>query len=540
MKKKLFSLVLVFVLCLGLAVPVSAEKVTSVVWLDENLEPSGPIGVSDGMMGVCKKGTYQCGFIDQTGKLVIPLIYEEIWRFSDGLAEVSMTNEHGETKSGFVDKTGKMVIPAKYEIVGEFSEGIAPVSNGEYWEYIDKTGKTAIPMQFDFARSFYNGIAFVEKDGCEGIIDKTGKFIFPLEYSSISGVSDDNLFTCRKDGQWWIMDTEGTISISLGTKYSSVTGFNNEVGLAHVTIGYIPNPLTYGWIDKTGEIAIPAIYTDSTYGFTSGLAAVKRGNDGWGYIDKTGKTVIPFGYKDASAFVNGLACVAVETNIGLKYGCINTKGEMVIPAEYDEAYLSNNGTAVVKKDGRYGILTLADAPAPATSIVGGFTDVKASDYYADAVLWAVEKKITSGTSAATFSPDATCNRAQILSFLWRASGSPEPTAANPFTDIKTTDYFYKAALWAAEKDLVSGSTFGASTPCTRSSTMEYMWKAAGSPAPSGKASFDDVSANADYVSAVAWAVENNVTAGTSKTTFSPDSTCTRGQIVTFLYRAFAK
>ena len=174
---------------------------------------------------------------------------------------------------------------------------------------------------------------------------------------------------------------------------------------------------------------------------------------------------------------------------------------------------------------------------PAVLTVGDFIDVKSTDYFANAVQWAVEKNITSGTSKTTFSPDATCNRAQILSFLWRASGSPEPTAANPFSDITSTDYFYKAALWAAEKGMVSGSSFGASTPCTRASTMEYMWKAAGSPAVSYNGKFDDVSTSADYAQAVAWAVENKITAGTSKTTFGPDSTCTRGQIVTFLHRA---
>lgn len=131
-------------------VPTSAEETASVVWLDEDLVPFGPVGVYEGMMGVCKKGTYQCGFVDQTGKLVIPLIYEEIWSFSDGLAAVSTVNENGFLKWGFVDKTGNMVIPAIYETVNDFSEGVAPVSNGEYWEYIDKTGKTAIPMQFGF------------------------------------------------------------------------------------------------------------------------------------------------------------------------------------------------------------------------------------------------------------------------------------------------------------------------------------------------------------------------------------------------------
>lgn len=169
-----------------------------------------------------------------------------------------------------------------------------------------------------------------------------------------------------------------------------------------------------------------------------------------------------------------------------------------------------------------------------------FTDVKESDYFADAVLWAVERNITSGTSKTTFSPGATCTKAQILTFLWHANGSPEPTAANPFADIQTGDYFYKAALWAAEKGLVSGSTFGANADCTRAMTVEYMWKAAGSPAPAGKADFDDVPANADYAQAVAWAVEKNITSGTGDGNFSPAATCTRGQIVTFLYRAMGK
>lgn len=169
-----------------------------------------------------------------------------------------------------------------------------------------------------------------------------------------------------------------------------------------------------------------------------------------------------------------------------------------------------------------------------------FSDVPSNAYYADAVHWAVEQGITVGTSSTTFSPDATCNRAQILSFLWRANGSPEPTIRNPFQDIKDSDYFYKATLWAAEKDMVSGSICNPDIPCTRASTMEYMWKNAGKPNTTVKTNFIDVPTDADYTQAVAWAMENGVTAGTSATTFSPDTICTRGQIVTFLYRAMAK
>lgn len=178
---------------------------------------------------------------------------------------------------------------------------------------------------------------------------------------------------------------------------------------------------------------------------------------------------------------------------------------------------------------------------PSTSSApSAFTDVSADAYYADPVKWAVEQNITTGTTDTTFSPNSTCSKAQILTFLYRANGSPEPAAANPFTDVEEGSYFYKAALWAAEKGIVSGTSFDANTPCTRAMTVEYMWKAAGSPKASYDGKFGDVAAGADYAQAVAWALDNGVTSGTSDTTFSPGNTCTRGQIVTFLYRALEK
>lgn len=170
-----------------------------------------------------------------------------------------------------------------------------------------------------------------------------------------------------------------------------------------------------------------------------------------------------------------------------------------------------------------------------------FTDVDSGAYYHDPIQWAVEKGITTGTSRTTFSPGATCTRAQIITFLWRAAGSPEAQSSdNPFDDVKDTDYYCKAALWAYEKGLVSGTSFGAFDNCTRASTVQYLWQAAGSPAAAAGTAFSDVASGAEYAQAVAWAVEQGVTAGTSRTTFSPNAACTRGQIVTFLHRAFAK
>ncbi len=167
----------------------------------------------------------------------------------------------------------------------------------------------------------------------------------------------------------------------------------------------------------------------------------------------------------------------------------------------------------------------------------GFTDVNSDAYYAKAVDWAVAKKITAGTTAYTFSPDDTCTRAQILMFLWRASGSPKTTAKNTFSDVTESDYYYNAAVWAGEKGMVTGKKFEADTPCTRGATVMYLWQNAGSPEVNSALTFSDVANGDKYASAVCWAVKNNITSGTSETTFSPNEICSRGQIVTFLFRA---
>lgn len=170
----------------------------------------------------------------------------------------------------------------------------------------------------------------------------------------------------------------------------------------------------------------------------------------------------------------------------------------------------------------------------------GFNDVKSGDYFYDAVNWAVEKGITTGTSATTFSPNASCTRAQIVTFLWRASGSPEPkTASNPFTDVAANAYYCKAVLWAVENGITTGTsatTFSPDAPCTRAQGVTFLWRANGSKAASAAASFTDVASDAYYAPAVAWAAEQNVTGGVGNGLFSPDTTCTRAQNVSMLYR----
>ena len=176
-----------------------------------------------------------------------------------------------------------------------------------------------------------------------------------------------------------------------------------------------------------------------------------------------------------------------------------------------------------------GAIAEPDEPA-----VPSFSDVAADAYYTEPVAWAVAQGITSGTTSTTFSPSNACTRAQIITFLWRAAGSPESEAPCAFTDVKADAYYAQAVAWAAENGMVSGSTFSPDAPCTRLMAVEFMWKQAGSP-DAADANFTDVSSDA-----VNWAVEAGVTGGTTAATFSPDTTCTRAQIVTFLYRAFAE
>ena len=173
-----------------------------------------------------------------------------------------------------------------------------------------------------------------------------------------------------------------------------------------------------------------------------------------------------------------------------------------------------------------------------------FVDVAENAYYYDAVLWAVENEITTGTGADTFSPNAVCTRAQVVTFLWRAAGCPEPVgAANAFDDVASNAYYAKAVQWAVEQGITLGTGDGKFSPdaeCTRGQIVTFLWRSQGSENATANNPFVDVADGTYYEDAVLWAVEEAITNGTSADTFSPDADCTRGQIVTFLYRCLAE
>jgi len=169
-----------------------------------------------------------------------------------------------------------------------------------------------------------------------------------------------------------------------------------------------------------------------------------------------------------------------------------------------------------------------------------FVDVPANAYFASAVEWAVGKGITNGLSDTMFGPYESCPHAQIVTFLWRAAGSPEPKTAVSFADVPAGSYYAKAVAWAVENGITNGmaeTTFAPNATCTRGQSVTFLYRALKGIA-SGSTNFTDVKSDAFYADAINWAVANNVTNGTSNTTFSPNADCTRAEIVTFLYRAY--
>ena len=171
-----------------------------------------------------------------------------------------------------------------------------------------------------------------------------------------------------------------------------------------------------------------------------------------------------------------------------------------------------------------------------------FADVKPVDYFYDAVQWAVENGITNGVSDTLFNSDADCTRAQAVTFLWRAAGAPEPEDADSFTDVPKDSYYAKAAAWAVENGIASGvsaTEFAPDAICTRAQIVTFLWRAEKAPAVDAESAFTDVESDAYYADAVQWALKNGVTNGTSASAFNPDASCTRAQIVTFLWRTLA-
>ena len=338
------------------------------------------------------------------------------------------------------------------------------------------------------------------------------------------------------------------------TDYTAITTGGKTLADAALTVGAITPAGTIVW-DQGDSTSVSA---NTAYSWTFTPSDTTNYNTLTGSITpyvvsySGGGSYTPPTYKVESA-------VSKDTDGSVSFSKGSAKkGDTVTITVTPDRYYKVDGVTVKDKNGKEIAVTdngdgtftfkMPDSKVtvePAFSWDNPFTDVAEDTYYAPAVEWALKNELTSGTGdGTTFSPNTGCTRAQIVTFLWRAAGCPEPAGMSSFTDVSADAYYAKAVAWAAEQGITSGTGDGKFSPdatCTRSQSMTFLYHAAGSPEVADGIAFSDVTADSYYAAAVAWATQNGVTNGTGDgTTFSPGAGCTRGQIMTFLYRWLVK
>ena len=287
-----------------------------------------------------------------------------------------------------------------------------------------------------------------------------------------------------------------------------------------------------------GKVSLTDPSSGSSSGSSSGGSSSSSGSSGYSISAPARVTGGTVKVRPSSANQGVKVTITATPNAGYELDRLTvttSKGETIAVSSIgNNQYTFTMPASRVTVDA---VFVRADTPTtPSTGM--NFVDVPANAYYYNAVNWALANGVTAGTGANTFGPDSQCTRAQIMTFLWRAAGSPTVTGANPFTDVASNAYYAQAVQWAVAQGITSGTsetTFSPDGTCTRAQAVALIYRAKGSPQVSGTNSFTDVDAGAYYADAVQWAVSNGVTSGTSATTFGPDSQCTRAQIVTFLY-----
>lgn len=501
------------------------------------------------------------GYVDTQGILMISMQYERAYPFSEGRAfavrpggELVLLDRNGEELAAFPDAAlpedgvlrfseGRAVIPVKggeeqpetvYLVVdasgqevctladaavdweGGYHDGLLAVAEaGEWtlndkgepleylpvpgsWGYRDRDGEIAVAGQFEQAKAFTGGLAAVygggEASSGWGLIDSEGKQVVPARYDSVI-LYEDGTAALLLDGKWAYVDRDG----------SRMTGFDyDRVGQFQDGIAFVRSGNEMEAIDTSGEVLFTCPGVVRAWDFSGGVAVLEQADGTFGVCGRDGSLLVPFSYESAFHW---------DGYLWLKRGDLWRV--------YDTAEVIDRRSAAPEED-------VAD--------VGGFADVPPDSWYADAVIWATDHDVITGTGGGLFSPDRPCTVGEILTFFWRAAGRPEVNEEeNPFVDVSPNNYYFQAALWAYENGMTDGEVFGAAELCSRAMAVSYMWHIAGCPMD-GTAAFADVSEDAAYAPAVAWAVADGITAGSGDGLFSPDAICSRGQIVTFLYR----
>lgn len=573
--KRFIGFLCVLSLCLAIIVPVSASETgkagqQNVISVGYN---SVSVVMADGSLYAWGNGTYGLytyrelssptkimsgvesvfGWTATTdGYSGVPAVYTAI------LTKGGVLYVVGDTPFGTLHEPMKVLLDVASASAGE--NGLAILKkDGTFWIYssdgskkhimdgvaaVSYCGATAAVVKTDGSLWMWGGNQY----GQLGTGDTTARKAPVKVMDGVSTVSVCHTHTAaiKTDGSLWMWGDNSCGQLGTGMAHNTSvpdTGRDYSTGKS-VTVQYSVQTVPVKVMDQVASVSVNGGTGYSTHAIKSDGSLWCWGNNREGQLGNGGS-----GTKNVSV-------AHIYSGAGVVYNDYTIQ-DIPVKVMDDVAAVSGNNsvTAIVKRDGTVWLAgnshtegdqyaksftkVLDGAAVPSASgkpTVGGFSDVTQDSYCADAVLWAINKAVTNGTSKYTFSPEASCTKAEILTFIWRAAGQPNPISSNPFRDVSNSDYYYKAALWAHEKGLVTGSSFVGNTPCTRSMAVTYLWKAVGSPTASPSNQFKDVHSGADYAQAVAWAISSGVTNGTGTNTFSPDAVCNRGQIVTFLYR----
>ena len=383
-----------------------------------------------------------------------------------------------------------------------------------------------------------------------------GRQDFELEIfdPGVSSLTDfDDLYTA-------VVETDGAGSYN---STLTISGPEDQVEALTCEGFYVreKNTGAKNWIysDAVWHI-VPDYRTEDTRVLTIYPTVMERSENGYYYMDAETPASMTF----KNTFVGSTYAITVKNStygdVTASHTSASKETTITLTAKPDQGYAldtitvldsKNQAIQLTEKDGKFTFTMPADnvtveASFKAQSTAGdhSFIDVPPGSWYEGAVVWAVNHDVTGGTGATTFSPDGVCTRAQAVTFLWRAAGSPAPkSSAMPLADVSAGSWYHDAVLWAVEQGITSGTsatTFGPNQQCTRAQIVTFLWRAAGSPAVSGSAAFSDVASGAYYAKAVKWAQANDVTSGVGGGRFGSNDNCTRAQIVTFIYRHMEK
>jgi len=566
---------------------VGTYKVTASVAAGSNYNAKdievGTLTINQATGGTLAAYNFQQKYTDLSAKTITPdysdLPAGQTWTYStptpttSGTAAVTGTSIGADTgvlsytlTAGAKDDTVKWTVTISSHNYADFTKDVTlTLTDKDDQAALTLTGGTTVVygQTLQLGTTGGNGtgtVTYAVINGTgEATIDATGK-LTPVKVGTVKVKA-----TKAGDASYnSVTSAEVKITITRATptgapKYTAITTSGKtlaDAGLTTVGSTLNPNAGTLVWVDNTTDTVLPgttAVAANTTYkwlftptdanyttltGFIELYHKSSSGGGGWYYTYYTIK---------ATAGTNGSISPSGWTSVrdgrDQTFTITPDKGYAVAKVLVDgksvgavKSYTFKN----VTKDHTIEAIFMKSNGNPQTGV---FVDVAEGSYYEEAIDWAVEKGITNGVSSNMFAPNDPCTRAQIVTFLWRAAGSPAPKSMSSFTDVPADAFYAKAVAWAVENGITSGtgeSKFSPNATCTRAQAVTFLYRASGSPAVSGSAEFSDVATNAYYADAVAWAAKKGITTGIGGGLFGSDNDCTRGQIVTFLWRAMAE